>query len=42
MNSKDLRGAKVEDMAPTLLQMLGDETPDGMDGQVLPEVLSRK
>jgi predicted AlkP superfamily phosphohydrolase/phosphomutase len=40
MNSKILKGAKVEDMAPTILKMYGTTEVDGMDGRVLPEVLA--
>jgi predicted AlkP superfamily phosphohydrolase/phosphomutase len=40
MNSKTLKGAKVEDMAPTILKMFGTAQGDGMDGRVIPEVLA--
>ena len=40
MHSKVLKNAKVEDMAPTLLQMLGAPAEEGMDGHVLSEVVS--
>ena len=33
MNSRTLRGAKVEDMAPTILKMYGTTEVDDMDGQ---------
>ena len=40
MNSRALKGAKVEDMAPTVLKMYGMPAEDGMDGKVIPEVFS--
>jgi len=38
LGSKELKNAKVEDMAPTLLKMYGIEPEEGMDGKVLREV----
>ena len=38
LNSKILKNAKIEDMAPTLLKMFGVEADAGMDGRVLSEV----
>jgi predicted AlkP superfamily phosphohydrolase/phosphomutase len=40
MNSRILEGAKVEDMAPTILKMYGIPAEDGMDGKVIAEVFS--
>jgi len=41
MNSKTLKGAKVEDMAPTILKIFGSSPGDGkMDGHILSEVVS--
>ena len=40
MNSRMLKGAKVEDMAPTVLKMYGIQAEDGMDGKVISEVFS--
>jgi predicted AlkP superfamily phosphohydrolase/phosphomutase len=41
MNSKTLKGAKVEDIAPTILKMLESGPSDnGMDGKILPEVVA--
>ena len=40
MNSRMLEGAKVEDMAPTILKMYGMPAEDGMDGKVIAEVFS--
>jgi predicted AlkP superfamily phosphohydrolase/phosphomutase len=40
LKSKTLAGAKVADMAPTILKMYGTEPALGMDGKILPEVIS--
>ncbi|MEA3401993.1 MAG: alkaline phosphatase family protein [Armatimonadota bacterium] len=37
-----LSGARIEDVAPTILHLLGQPIPEAMDGRVLSEILRRK
>ncbi len=42
LGGKELKGAKIEDMAPTILKMYGIDTMgDGMDGKILSDLVVR-